>query len=116
MAEMVEVDNPHAVVEDALEKWEPVLRKEGERRISERIRKIALEGCSEEIQAFAACANGRMFAVAWKCRPESRHANACMDRFKKDEQLRAELRRKHAKEFPRAIASWEPKTAPNEAT
>lgn len=96
-------------VDEALENWDPILRKEAERRISERLRKVAIEGCQEEIRAFAECARGKMMAVVWDCRAENRVAKSCMQRFKENEKMRLELRREHARTYPRSVTGWERK-------
>jgi len=92
---------------DGTIEWEPVLRKEAERRLMEKLRKIAMEGCTEEIRAFAQCAQGKTVSVAWKCREPSGKARACMESYKQDEKLKAEMRRAHAEEFPRSVTRWE---------
>lgn len=96
--------------------WEPVLRKEAERRLMEKLRKVAMEGCTEEIRAFAECARGKTVSVAWKCREPSGLARACMDTFKQDEKLKADMRRAHAEEFPRSVTRWERVAPESEAT
>lgn len=86
--------------------YEPILRKEAERKLVEKMRQIALEGCTEEIKQFAECAKGRTLSVAWKCREPSQVARACMDKYKQDEELRLKMRLKHAEKYPRSVMEW----------
>ncbi len=79
------------MTEPALE-YEPVLRKEAERRLVEKLRKIAIDACSEEIKQFAECAQGKTLSVAWKCREPNQVAKACMNKFKEDESLKSKMR------------------------
>lgn len=72
--------------------YEPVLRKEAERRLVEKIRQMAMDACSEEIKQFAECAQGKMISVAWKCREPNQVARACMNKFKENENLRFKMR------------------------
>lgn len=75
--------------------WEPVLRKEAERKLMEKMRKVALEGCTEEVKELAECAKGRTFSVVWKCSEEKKIANSCMKAYRENEALKAEMRRKY---------------------
>lgn len=74
---------------------EPVLRKEAERVVMQKLRTLAIEGCGDEVRAFAECASGRMFSVAWKCREQNKATKACMAKFKSNEELKRELRRRY---------------------
>lgn len=74
---------------------EPVLKKEAERMVMKKLRELAIEGCGDEVRAFAECASGKMFSVAWKCRDKNKAVKKCMDDFRNDEDLKNELRKRY---------------------
>ncbi|KAG8754943.1 hypothetical protein FRC14_004495 [Serendipita sp. 396] len=54
----------------------------------------ALKECDSLVRAFAECAMGRTFSVAWKCRTEHKAVQGCMQSYLNPERLE-ELRKEY---------------------
>lgn len=72
----------------------PVLTHRAEDVIRRQLRDVAMRGCASEIRAFADCARDKLLSVAWKCHSLNKQVDNCMKKFKEDERLIDELRRR----------------------
>lgn len=72
----------------------PVLTHRAEDAIRRQLRDVAMRGCAAEIKEFAECAKDKLLSVAWKCHSLNKQVDMCMKKFKEDERLTEELRRR----------------------
>lgn len=75
----------------------PILTHRAEDAMRRQLRDVAMRGCATEIRAFADCAKDKLLSVAWKCHSLNKQVDSCMKKFKEDERLLDELRRRSAK-------------------
>jgi hypothetical protein len=86
-------DSKLSSADDAKERM-PILKNRSENRVTRELKKVAIKGCGEQLQALSDCSQGRLISVVWACRKQNADVNACLAVFSKDDELRDELRRK----------------------